>query len=295
MANLPPGKDPAITSSGGSLDFNETLALVDSIRACAQSLGISMHPASRLCRFEQQLKRFGSMTIGVLRKSDFDFNTFTEGNRDVTEIAFICKTLAKLFPAEIAKVLKPLLDGATLPSDDARTFARDKQFELYMAALFAHSGFQISLNEPDLTFEHQGTWYGVAAKRLSSPDQIEKRVREGISQLAKAGLSGLVALSVDRLLPSEIPRVVAASDKALDDAGILLVDKTLKVHGPTIAPLLIHPNVIGLIVNLVVPAMMAGTAGHIGSTTALRILPRPDDQGSVALTKSINGRFKGPL
>lgn len=295
MAALPPSEDPAITSSGGSLGYEETLALVDTVKTTAQSLGISMHPASRLLRFEQQVKRFGSMTIGGLRKSDFDFDFFTEGNRDVSEIAFVCKTLPKLFPGEIAAVLKPLFDGAILPSEDANTFARDKQFESYMAALFVHSGFEVLLKEPDLIIEHERTWYGIAAKRLSSLAQMEKRLKEGISQIGKAGLRGFVALSVDRLLPGETPRVVASSEKALDDAGISLLDDILKVHAPTILPLLVHPSVVGLIVNLVVPALMAGTAGHIGTTTSLRILPRPDDQGTNELAMSINSRLKGPL
>lgn len=234
------------------------------------------------------------MKIGELRKTDFDFFTFTEGNRDVFEIAFICRTLSKLFPAEIANVLKPLLDGAPLPADDARTFARDKQFESYLAALLVHSGFEVLLKEPDLIFKHEGVWYGIAAKRLSSPDQIAKRVREGISQLKKTGLRGLIALSVDRLLPAAIPRVVASSEKALDEAGSSLVLKVLQDYGPTIFPLLNHPNVIGLIVNLVVPAMMTDMPGNIGATTALRILPRPDDQGTNELTMAINNRLKGP-
>lgn len=54
MAALPPGKDPPITSSGGSHGYHETLSFVDSIRSSAQSLGINMHPQSRLMRFEQQ-------------------------------------------------------------------------------------------------------------------------------------------------------------------------------------------------------------------------------------------------
>ncbi|OGW70848.1 MAG: hypothetical protein A3A88_02635 [Nitrospirae bacterium RIFCSPLOWO2_01_FULL_62_17] len=267
---------------------------MDTIRLCAQSLGIKMHPQSRLLRFEQQLIRLGSMKIGEIKNTDFDFVTFTEGNRDVFEIAFICRTLSRLFPDEIGKVLKPLLDGAPLPSDDARTFARDMQFESYFAALFAHSGFEVILKEPDLIFEHEGTWYGVAAKRLSSADQLEKRVREAISQLEKARLRGLVALSADRLLPGETPRVVALSEKALDDAGSELMLKVLKTHGPTIFPLMTHPSVVGLIVNLVVPARMANTPGDIGATTVLRILPRPDDQGTNELTISINNRLKGP-
>jgi hypothetical protein len=294
MSKKPQYRDLELTFSGGSIGYDATLALVKSVRDYATSLDIQIHTQSRISQFEQQLNRFGSARINELNKSNFDWNSFTEGNRDVTEIAFICEKLINLFPSELTAVLKPLFDGAILPSSDANTLARNRQFELYMAALFAHSGFSIELKEPDLKFEHQGTYYGIAAKRISSAKQIKKRVQEARSQLSRAGLRGLIALSVDRLLAPEIPRVVASSETALDLAGESLVNKILTDYGPTIAPLLCHPNVIGLVVNLVVPAMMAGTAGHIGTTTSLRLMPRPDDEGTIALTQSINSRIKGP-
>ncbi len=283
-----------LTRSGSTLGFSETLAVVESVKACAKSLGIRLHPASRISRFEQQMNRFGSIKISEISQTDFDWNTFTEGNRDLTEIAFICDKLRGLFPETIGEALKPLFDGSSLPSSDSKTFARDKQFELYVAALFAHSGFNISLDEPDLRFEHDRIWYGIAAKRVTSASQIRKRVREAISQLERSRLRGLVALSVDRLLGIDIPRVVASSEKALDDAGATLVTKVLKEHGPAIAQLLLRPSAVGLIINLVVPAMIARTPGHIGTTTSLRMMPRPDDQGTVALTQSINKRLKSP-
>jgi hypothetical protein len=294
MSEKPQYREVEVASSGGSIGYDSTLALVASVRAYAVSLNIKIHPQSRICQFEQQFKRFGSSGFADLRESKFDWNAFTEGNRDVTEIAFICEKLIHLFPEALTALLQPLFDGAILPSSDANTLARDRQFELYLAALFAHSGFNIELKEPDLMFEHEGTHYGIAAKRISSARQIKKRVLEARSQLSKAGLRGLIALSVDRLLAPENPRVVASSERALDLAGESLVKKILTDYGPTIAPLLCHPNVIGLVVNLVVPAMMAGTAGHIGTTTSFRLMPRPDDEGTNGLTQSINRRIKGP-
>ena len=294
MSEKPQYRDVELFASGGSIGYDSTLALVESVRAYAISLNIKIHPQSRISQFEQQFKRFGSSEFSDLGGSKFDWNTFTEGNRDATEIAFICEKLIQLFPKELGALLQPLFDGANLPSSDANTLARDRQFELYLAALFAHSGFNIKLEEPDLMFEHEGTHYGIAAKRISSAKQIKKRVQEARSQLSKAGLRGLIALSVDRLLGTENPRIIASSERALDLAGESLVMKILTDYGPSIAPLLCHPNVIGLVVNLVVPVMMAGTAGHIGTITSLRLMPRPDDEGTNVLTQSINRRIKGP-
>ena len=294
MSELPHYRDVEVTSSGRSLGYETTLALVESLRAHAMSLQINIHPRSRVCRFEEQFRLFGSSRMAELLESDFDWDSFTEGNRDVTEIAFICEKLKHSFPSELTAVLKPLFDGAILPSSDSNTLARDRQFELYMAALFTHSGFKVELKEPDLKFEHDGIYYGIAAKRISSARQIKKRVKEARLQLSKTGFRGLIALSVDRLLPGDVPRLVAGSEQALDDAGTSLIQSILRVHGRTIAPLLCHANVVGLIMNLVVPGVMAGTMGHIGTTTSLRIMPRPDDEGTIALTQSINSQLKSP-
>lgn len=294
MNEMPHYRDIEVTSSGRSVGYEMTLALVESVLAHAMSLQIKIHPQSRICRFEQQFRHFGSSRMTELVESGFDWDSFTEGNRDVTEIAFICEKLKQSFPTELTAVLKTLFDGAILPSSDSNTLARDRQFELYMAALFTHSGFKVELIEPDLKFEHDGIYYGIAAKRISSARQIEKRIKEARLQLSKAGLRGLIALSVDRLIPGDVPRVVARSEQALDKAGASLIQSILRDHGRTIAPLLCHPNIVGLIVNLVVPGVMAGTMGDIGTTTSLRIMPRPDDEGTRALAQSINSRLKSP-
>jgi hypothetical protein len=84
--------------------------------------------------------------MAELVESGFDWDTFTEGNRDATEIAFICEKL------------------------------------IHRQSLRQCSN-RFSLKEPDLKFEHDGIYYGIAAKRISSAKQIEKRVKEARLQL----------------------------------------------------------------------------------------------------------------
>ena len=237
------------------------------------------------------------MKIGDLFKSGvFDWEQFTEGNRDTAELAFICDTLAERFPLELKKWLRLILGGTRLPSQDSDTRSRDKQFELYVASLFAHSGFSISLDEPDVTFEHRAGWFGIAAKRISSLEQIEKRVRQARSQLARNELQGYVALSLDRLVSREgCPQIVSNSD-ALDSEGSKQIEGLLSKYAPVIAPLLSHSKCQGLIAICVLTAIVRESPVHIGigTVTAQRIRPRLDDQRAIELGIAINSRLKGP-
>ena len=67
--------------------------------------------------------------------------------------------------AVLTKHLPTLLSGSRLPADEANAASRNLQYELFVAAMFARSGFH-RFGEPDALFEHQGCWYGLAAKRL---------------------------------------------------------------------------------------------------------------------------------
>lgn len=54
--------------------------------------------------------------------------------------------------------------------------------------------------EPDLRFEHQGTPYGVSARRMRSLRQAPKNAVEAADQLLASGLPGVVAVKIDVLL-----------------------------------------------------------------------------------------------
>jgi len=287
-----------ITSSGQTFGFEETLSLIKLVRDYASSVGVTMSPSSRIAQFESQLRHFGTMTVGDLFKPGvFDWDEFIERNRDTTELAFICNTLAEPVPLELKKWLRLILGGTRIPSQQSDTRSRDKQFELYVAALFAHSGFSISLDEPDVRFEHGGNWLGIAAKRISSVEQIEKRVRQARSQLARNGLHGYVALSLDCLVPRVEPPRIVSNPQALDMEGSKQIEDLLSNHGRVIAPLLSHSHCLGLIAICVLTAIVRETPTHvgIGTITTQRMRPRLDDKSTIDLGIAINSRLKGPV
>ena len=91
------------------------------------------------------------------------------------------------------------------------------QFELYVGAVLALGGVSSHLAEPDLTFRYLGLTTGIAAKRVRSPAQLEKRVKGAVKQIQRTGTPGFVAVNVDRLIAEaeKTPAVEAVLDQRL--------------------------------------------------------------------------------
>ena len=283
------------TSWGKQEGLTEINSRLTRLRSSLAALNLAIDPQSRLGLFEHQLTEFPQPGYNPLRDTNFDWLAFTEGNRDLAELSFIVETLGKSDSEKLRLELTRALHGARLPSSDKRTEARNIQFQLYLTAWLMHSGFEVCLEEPDLKFSHDGICYGIAAKRLSSPRQVEKRVREAVHQLERLELKGFGALSVERLLGAQDSRVIAKNVQGLDDAAKELLRRILRKHAAKIQPFLVAPWTLGLITYLSLPALMAMEPGNIGITTALFFLPRADDDAaSRTLIESISMRVKDP-
>jgi hypothetical protein len=97
--------------------------------------------------------------------------------------------------------LHDLVSGNLKPSDDkSSSRARDREFELFIAAICRRSGMKTWLGEPDVLFELGPTTCSVAAKRLASSKQVEKNITKAEKQIAGAKYPGLIVMDVTRIL-----------------------------------------------------------------------------------------------
>ena len=109
--------------------------------------------------------------------------------------------IEQLLPDLSVHDLEDLVSGNLNPANDKPSSrARDREFELFIAAACRRSGIKTWLGEPDVLFEIGKTTYSVAAKRLSSPKQVEKNITKAERQIAKAGYPGLIVIDVTRIL-----------------------------------------------------------------------------------------------
>jgi len=160
----------------------------------AQFRDLGFEPPSRLVEMHRVLTR-GNVPFG-----DPDFLVALESLRDLHQLMFIFEQLHihKDNP-RFQKVVKHLLNDSVLPQDDKDSPGRDRQFELYLAAICQNAGLvPVDYQEPDITCFVDGTKFGIAAKRLKSrnPSQLERHLRKGADQLRQQGLSGIVALEL---------------------------------------------------------------------------------------------------
>jgi hypothetical protein len=124
-----------------------------------------------------------------------------EAYRIALEFWMISRTLTRrlLAASRVRKLLHRAYMGKLDPTSDDQTSerARDAQFELWLGSWFAMGGRPVRSEEPDLRASIWFRWYGVAAKRVRSRQQLLKRVQKAADQIRLRGEVGLVAISLD--------------------------------------------------------------------------------------------------
>jgi len=230
-----------------------------------------------MAAFEEQLRRFENKNYDPRSDPDFDPAAMSHGARDLRELAFICHTLAPLHSVKLRADLPQLLRGPVVPNDlPDNERPRNLQFEYMLAAQLVHSGLAVTLEEPDLIFVHDAERIPLAAKRMTSAAQVIPRLRESIGQLKKANGRGLVALSLDRLLPIPRPYVVARSEQALDEAASALLVEAFRPHAAAAHEVTRNSAILGLVVSVCVVGFV-GVPWHPAFESALLFFPRDDN------------------
>lgn len=165
------------------------------------------------------------------------------GSRDLFEISFICEKLKPSHAQALIKELPRLLSGKALPiNGNSPEDARNIQFELFTAAEFIHSGFGVTLDEPDINFILDNSNLGIAAKRPTKRN-FQECVHEGVKQLKKCGLSGFLAISLDRFAMGYIH---ADSKESFDDLTHTILKKEFGECAKTISREIAQPHMIGI-------------------------------------------------
>lgn len=163
--------------------------------ARVRELGLSPEPTSRLMEMHRVLSR------GHVPFDDPDFPAALESLRDLHQLVFVFTQMeAHGDRPSFRKLVTHLLNDSALPQHDLENSpGRDKQFELYLAAICQKAELlPVGYDEPDVTCHVNGTKFGIAAKRVKSRNrsQIRKHVRKAADQLKGQGLPGIVALDL---------------------------------------------------------------------------------------------------
>lgn len=188
---------------GGST-FPGSQAMLDSaawLRTQLGKLGIAVPPSSRLERAERLIGEVQANRIVPTLDDTELLERLTDANRTITEFYIIVRAIIerpKSFNPTVRDKLVLMFGGHELESADRNNLARNTQFELFVYATFLMGGASVRIAEPDLQFLYGGGEVGLAAKRLRSPTQLERRAEEAADQIEATGNFGFIAVNLDR-------------------------------------------------------------------------------------------------
>lgn len=175
-----------------------------------RSADVRIHPASRLSRYGAILHDDAN---GALNCSDEEWmHARLEGDLLTTVFDHARPTdpLDRL-------VIDRMNNGLAVPSADAAREGRDHEAELYVASIARSVGLEARLvDPPDVVVDVQQVSLGVAVKRPRSLKAISNAMREGIDQLARGPVPGVLWLDI--CLPFELhERMQFATHAELED------------------------------------------------------------------------------
>lgn len=157
-----------------------------------RSLGVRVHPSSRLMLMLQTLKR------GHIDWDDrHRFLVALESIRDMNQVRLIVDEMdTHRDNPKFCEFVQKLMNDAALPQNSGdETPGRDTQFELYLAAVCLRGNLlPVEYCEPDVTCVVGGKTFGIAAKRLKSLERFEERLKEAADQIHRSGLPGIIAI-----------------------------------------------------------------------------------------------------
>jgi len=140
------------------------------------------------------------MMIPSLREGSFE-HPYQDSFRALVDARMFIEIIEQLLGDLSERELRDLLSGNLNPGDDSPSSrARDREFELFIAALGRRSGLDTQLDEPDVLFKTGQATFSIAAKRLSSPRNVGKNLSRAAQQIETASVPGLILMDVTRIL-----------------------------------------------------------------------------------------------
>ncbi len=172
---------------------------MDDLYADFEALGLGKLGASRIGEYRKAYQWFES--IQGKDKSHLDLVKMEKLLHTLVEFQEL-RTIVAAARGAIDKAhwhaqLKTLISGHPFPDcTSQQSSARDFQFECYLGAVCALSGYKVRFDEPDVVVEDGSCIFGLAAKRPRNLRKIEANCRKAVHQIECSGRSGLVALDL---------------------------------------------------------------------------------------------------
>ncbi len=195
--------------------YIEAYAKLDQACAWLDELGIA-YSRTRIGRYKDLFGALARHQLAGTLDAFYDhysFESWVNAAYEVAELARIYKGLSEQAAPAIVTRLKDAVKGQEFYTlDSEHRSGRDFSFELSMAAKFVGAGLAVDFgHDADIRVLLEGFTFFVECKRLKSPKQIQKRLKEGIKQLHKRYVKSGVPQSARGMLAISIGKTVNES------------------------------------------------------------------------------------
>jgi len=163
--------------------------------------GLPLKQEAELIRaYYDERARFGPEQIAA--KWEPRFLEFARARISLERFVAATQTLKGL--PGLKKIVKEVV-AASIAQDFERSPAKDKLYELELAATLKLAGFQVELREPDIVASGSGLSkpLAIACKYPSSRHQIHEHISKGYRQITGQNLDGAVAIGLDLIFGKE--------------------------------------------------------------------------------------------
>jgi hypothetical protein len=230
--------------------------------------GVRISSTSRLRLFESLL---AEVVDDARPYVEVEFaNQLSFALRDIDEIAAIVASLPEEIDGATRLLLSKLPAGAAFPDDEAGSFAREAQYELFLGLVARSAGFEVAHGKPDLTIWDGDIRLSLEAKRPSSGKRVDDRVRVAVRQLRRVEGARLMAISFDEVARDKDKILVVRDNKSLGPVVKRLLVDSVAQHAHSMQNRLRGSAVAALLISARVPARIEST-GHTALGTGLHV------------------------
>lgn len=145
-------------------------------------------------------------TLGVeeaIRRWDPRFDEFYQARITLERVTASASALSGT--SGLKGLLKDILAGS-VTQDFRLSSAKDKLYELEMAATLRLAGFAVELREPDIVASGNGLGkpLAIACKYPFSRQQVHDHISKGYRQITRENLDGVVSIGLDLLVAKDL-------------------------------------------------------------------------------------------
>lgn len=235
-----------------AISFADIADLVAAAGRIISSTGRSLHPTSSLGRIFGNAEAIGRDWVDGQSQTDIHGILGVWNARRVAEAIVNTQHDAKS-----CSNLQHMIRNSIFLSERQISRAKDALWELELLSVLLSKRIHARLDEPDIVADFGRGSQALACKKIYSAKSFQDRVKDGVRQLERHAIPGLIAVNLDDLVP-ENHFFAAASTAQCSDALHAWLRSFCDQHMHRVAGYISSGRCDGVLLTVHVPADVPG-------------------------------------